>query len=94
MPRTNGKAIEKMDVRKAQSSATSKKMDGLKVVEFVGEVKQELKKVEWTDKEELKSYTKIVLLSIFFFGMFVYFIDLIIQGVLGSFNLIIKFFTG
>ncbi|MEZ5315646.1 MAG: preprotein translocase subunit SecE [Chlamydiales bacterium] len=72
----------------------SKKLQSRKWVTFCGEVKQELKKVDWTDKEELKKYTKIVLLSTFIFGMFVYFVDLLIQGFLGGVNLIFKFFIG
>lgn len=85
--------VQKMDAKKTQSQTTPK-VDGKKVVNFVGDVKQELKKVEWTNKDDLKSYTKIVLGSIFIFGMFVYFIDLIIQGFLGGINLVVKFFTG
>ena len=88
-----GEQVQRMDVKKGRSTSASK-ADGRKVVEFVGDVKQELKKVEWTSKEELKSYTKIVLVSTLVFGMFVYFIDLIIQGFLGGINLLVKFFTG
>lgn len=90
----NYKASQKMDVKQSKTTAASRKRKELKVVHFMGEVKQELKKVDWTTKEELKGYTKIVIASIFFFGMFVYFIDLIIQGVLGGVNAIVKFITG
>ena len=83
-----------MDVKKTRAASTSKSIDGRKIIDFVGEVKQELKKVEWTSKEELKSYTRIVLVSVFIFGMFVYFIDLIVQNLLSGINLILKFFTG
>lgn len=89
----NTKASAKMDTKNGRSK-TSAKADGKRVVNFVGDVKQELKKVEWTSKEELKSYTKIVLAGIFVFGFFVYFIDLFIQGALNSINLLVKFFTG
>lgn len=94
MQRANTKAIQKMETKKRLTNTSSKNLDGQKVVTFVGDVKQELKKVEWTNKEELKSYTKIVLVSTFVFGMFVYFIDLFIQGFLGGINLLVKFFTG
>ena len=85
--------VQRMDVKKSRS-ATSSKIEGRKIVAFVGDVKQELKKVEWTNKDELKSYTKIVLVSTLVFGMFIYFVDLIIQGFLGGINLIVKFITG
>lgn len=88
-----GERVQKMDIKKGRSDASAK-VDGRKVVTFVGDVKQELKKVEWTSKDELKSYTKIVLVSTLIFGMFVYCIDLIIQGFLGGINLLIKFITG
>ena len=94
MQRAKTKAIQKMDAKKSRSTSSSKKLQGQKIVNFVGDVKQELNKVEWTNKDELKSYTKIVQVSTFIFGMFVYFIDLFIQGFLGGINLLVKFFTG
>ncbi len=87
-----GERVQKMDVKKGRS-ALSGKVDGRKAVAFVGEVKQELNKVEWTSKDEIKSYTKIVLVSTLIFGMFIYFIDLIIQGFFGVINQIIRFFV-
>jgi len=92
--RANTKAIQKMNSKKSQSISSSKKANKRKAINFVGDVKQELKKVEWTNSGELKSYTKIVLISTVLFGLFIYFIDLIIQGSLGLVNLIVKFFIG
>jgi preprotein translocase subunit SecE len=89
----DGEQVQRMDVKKGRSTSASK-MEGRKVISFVGDVKQELKKVEWTSKEELKSYTKIVLASTLVFGMFIYLIDLVIQGFLNGINLLVKFFTG
>jgi preprotein translocase subunit SecE len=89
-----GEQVQRMDIKKSRSNTSSSKIEGRKVVAFVGDVKQELKKVEWTNKDELKSYTWIVLVSTFVFGMFIYFIDLIIQGFLGGINLFVKLFTG
>jgi preprotein translocase subunit SecE len=86
-----GERVQKMDVKKNRLSASSR-ADGRKAITFVSEVRQELKRVEWTSKDEIKSYTKIVLASTLVFAMFVYFTDLIIQGVLGLINLIVKFF--
>jgi len=89
----DGEQVQRMDVKKGRSTSTSK-ADGRKMISFAGDVKQELKKVEWTDKDELKSYTKIVLISTLIFGMFVYLVDLVIQGSLNGINLLVKFFTG
>lgn len=49
---------------------------------FISNLKEELKKVSWTTKAELVSATKIVLISIFCFGLGIYAIDLIIKGLL------------
>ncbi len=90
----NGERVQGMDVKKGGSARAYNKADGKKVIAFVGEVKQELKKVEWTTKDELKSYTKIVLISCALFGLFIYFADLVIQGFLSLINLLVKFITG
>jgi preprotein translocase subunit SecE len=90
---TDTKAIQKMEVKK-KSALSASKFEGKKVVEFVGAIKQEFRRIEWTNAGELKSYTKIVLASIFLFGMGIYLIDLILQGILGGVNIVVKFFTG
>ncbi len=92
--RANTKSIENMEVKKTHGATTSQPVDSKKVVEFVGEVKSELKKVEWTSKDELKSYTIIVLASTFLLGMGIYFIDLAIRGVLGGINFIVRAIFG
>ncbi len=46
------------------------------IQEFMGDIKDELKKISWTSPEELKVYTQIVVGATFFFGMGIYFIDL------------------
>jgi preprotein translocase subunit SecE len=83
-----------MDVKKSRSEAAARAINGKKAIEFVGDVKQELKKVDWTSKEELKVYTKIVLASTFLFGMLVYIIDLVVQGVLGGISFLVKAMIG
>lgn len=46
---------------------------------FFGELKQELKKISWTNKKELKNFTKMVLISTFSVGLSIYLIDMVIQ---------------
>ena len=60
---------------------------------FVQDLKEELKKVSWTTKEELLSCTKVVVLSTFIFGMGIYLVDLMIKGVLQSIKLITHLFS-
>ena len=88
------KAVQKMEGKKERGASHTSSISGKNVVNFVGEVKQEFHKIEWTTKSELKTHTKIVLASIFLCGMSVYVIDLVIQGLLGGMNLLIKLFTG
>ena len=64
------------------------------IAEFGRDIKEELRKVEWTSKQELIAYTKIVVVSMFLFGTAIYFIDLIIQGALSGINMLFKVFTG
>lgn len=49
---------------------------------FISELKEELKKVSWTTKAELISATKIVIVSVFLFGIGIYLMDLGIKGIL------------
>ncbi len=49
---------------------------------LVREYKEELKKVSWTTKEELKFFTKIVVSTTFLFGIGIYIVDLAIKGIL------------
>ena len=58
---------------------------------YIRELKEELKKVSWTSKDELFLSTKIVVGSTFVFGFGVYLVDLIVQGSLnGLHNLFFK----
>lgn len=56
------------------------------LVEFVGDVKSELKKITWTSSDELRVYTKLVVGMTFVIGMLIYFWDLIIHFVLNFLN--------
>ncbi|MCP5469264.1 MAG: preprotein translocase subunit SecE [Chlamydiales bacterium] len=85
------KAIGKMDVKKGGAAKAAK---GRELVTFAAEVKQELKRVEWTTKDELKSYTKIVVSCIFLFGFSIYLIDIMLRGGLGIINFLVKWMVG
>ncbi|NGX46432.1 MAG: Protein translocase subunit SecE [Chlamydiae bacterium] len=61
---------------------------------FFGELKEELKKVSWTTKDELISSTKVVLLSIFLFGLGIYVVDLLVKGVLEGIKVSLRFIFG
>lgn len=48
-------------------------------------VKSELKKVVWPTKKELVNYTGIVLLISIIFAIVVYFLDILLNNILGLF---------
>ncbi len=89
-----------MDVKKNEQTAAapSKEREALlrswKLQEFVGEIKEEFKKISWTSAEELKVYTQIVVGATFFFGIGIYILDLIIQAVLNGLAATIRLIGG
>lgn len=66
-----------LHVPNKEAAAAPKK---LQVADFIGEIKAELKRISWTNPDELKTYTKIVVGATFVFGMGIYFMDLLIQA--------------
>ncbi len=60
----------------------------------IQELKEELKKVSWTTKDELKLSTKIVIGATFLFGIGIYLFDLVIKGCLDFIALIVHFIFG
>ena len=46
--------------------------------EFLGDVKAELKKVTWPGRREVLATTSVVLVTVFFFGIFLSVIDLVV----------------
>ena len=73
----------------AQQSAKRKPM-----FSFVQELKEELKKVSWTSKEELIVSTKAVVCATFFLGMGIYLFDLVIKGALDAIAQLVRLIFG
>lgn len=65
-----------------------------KKTSYFREVKNELKKVTWTSKEELIFCTKAVIIATFFFGFAIYVVDLAIGGILSAANVIFQWVFG
>jgi preprotein translocase subunit SecE len=63
---------------------------GVRLWEFFGEVKAEFKKISWTSSEELKAYTKIVVIATLLLGMGIYLIDLVIQFSLNALSFLVR----
>jgi preprotein translocase subunit SecE len=67
---------------------------GKRAYEFVEDVKAEFLKIQWTENEEILAYAKVVLLTTFIFGMGIYIVDVVIQRLLMSLDVIFKWLVG
>ncbi|SPN73242.1 preprotein translocase subunit SecE,preprotein translocase, SecE subunit,SecE/Sec61-gamma subunits of protein translocation complex [Chlamydia serpentis] len=75
--------------------ALSRKLSTVKKqAKFAGSFLDEIKKVEWVSKRDLKKYIKIILVSIFGFGFAIYFIDLLLRKLLMCLDGITTFLFG
>jgi preprotein translocase subunit SecE len=85
-----------MEAKKNQqvtsTSPTAKEFSfsGWKPQEFVGQIKDEIRKITWTNPEELKVYTQIVVGATFFLGMGIYLLDLLIQSCLAGMAFVMR----
>jgi preprotein translocase subunit SecE len=50
----------------------------MKIVEYIRESRDELKKVTWPDKEEVSNFTVIVMVTLVIVAIFLWFIDLLL----------------
>lgn len=48
-------------------------------VRFFGDVKAELKKVTWPSKKEVYGTTIVVIIAVFFFGLYLFLVDSVLQ---------------
>jgi preprotein translocase subunit SecE len=53
-----------------------------RIIPFLREVRAELKKVTWPSRNEVYSTTLIVIMATFFFGFYLYFMDVIFSWVI------------
>jgi preprotein translocase subunit SecE len=59
--------------------------------DFTSEVVEELKKVSWPDRAQLKNATLVMLVFVFIVALIIWIMDLGVRGVL---NLIMNLFAG
>jgi len=89
-----GAEAKSMEMKKIQTSSTDSWLSSDKVKSFVTDIKNEIHKVHWTSREELLTYTKIVIVATFTFGMAIYFVDMIIQAMLNGLSFLIQAIAG
>jgi preprotein translocase subunit SecE len=59
--------------------------------DFTSEVVEELKKVTWPDRDQLKSATTVMLIFVFIVGVIIWIMDMGVRGVL---SVIMNLFAG
>lgn len=90
--------VKRMEVKKTQqqtpSIAETKSSRKSKFFDFVEDIKSEFKTINWTSREELKTYTQITVGATFIFGMMIYVADVVIQVVLGLLTHLVRAIFG
>jgi len=90
--------VKTMEVKKTQQLTSDVSRDTTvstkKAKSFLADVKLEITKISWTTPEELRTYTKIVVIATFAMGIGVYMIDVFIQLFLGTLEGIIRMIGG
>jgi preprotein translocase subunit SecE len=81
--------VKFMDIKKRSPSKVGA-LTSQHMVNFVAEMKNEVRKITWTSQEELITYTKIVVSATLLIGMGIYGLDLIIQSVLAGLDFLLS----
>jgi|GEM_PF-695039 len=76
------------------SNTKTQSFNGLKLFEFIGDVKEEFQKISWPPSDELRLHTKMVVGATFICGMGIYAIDLCIQSALHTVATVFHFIFG
>lgn len=88
----NVNSIETNKTQKKTTTITSTKQG--EIQSFLGDVKSEFKKISWTEKDELKTYTKIVVGATLISGFGVFCIDLAIRAGLDGLEAFVRLIFG
>jgi preprotein translocase subunit SecE len=91
-----GAEVKSMEIKKTHQTSTTENAvsSKKKVQDFVADIKSEVGKITWTNREELITYTKIVVVATFVLGMSIYMMDLLIQGTLSGLSLLLRLIAG
>lgn len=84
----------KLNQPRATEASTPRASKTARFFEYIQELKQELRKVSWTTKEELKFSTKAVIGATFVLGLSIYLVDLVIKGFLDFISVAGHYFFG
>ncbi len=54
------------------------------LVGFYGDVKTELRKVTWPSRKEVRGTTLVVIITVFFFGCYLFLVDFVLRNTVRS----------
>ncbi len=60
-----------------------------RLVNFLKDVRSELKRVTWPSKQEVYGTTVIVIITVFFFGFYLFFVDVLFSWIIAQIKLLI-----
>jgi preprotein translocase subunit SecE len=60
------------------------------LITFYGDVKTELKRVTWPSKKEVYGTTLVVIVTVFFFGVYLFLVDILLRNLVEG---IFRFFS-
>ncbi len=55
-----------------------------KVLNFIRESREELRKVTWPDREEVTSFTMVVIISVVIISLFLWFVDTLLGKLINT----------
>ena len=88
------KKIQEKNVQRVETSNDKVKTAGKRAESYLSEIKSEFSKITWTSKEELKTYTQLVVGATFVCGIGVYGIDLFIKVCLNTLDMVLRWVFG
>lgn len=83
-----------MKQKSSQESLSKKISLAKKQAKFAGSFLDEIKKIEWVSRHDVKRYMKIIIASICIFGFATYFIDIMFSKLLAVLSNVTSFFFG
>jgi preprotein translocase subunit SecE len=89
-----GVQVDKLEPRAELQPSPKIARPRFSTVGYLQELKNELRQVTWTSKNELVVFTKIVVGTTFAFGLGIYGVDLLIKGCLTGFKTLIHLIFG
>ncbi|WP_213318204.1 preprotein translocase subunit SecE [Chlamydiifrater volucris] len=81
-------------MKQGQKSISSRAAYFKKASQFAGSFSDEIRKIEWTSRKDLKRCLKIILASVFSCGLAIYLIDITIRKVLVAIGELVKVVFG